>query len=249
MPYDFTLRTYGELCQTVSIVQKDCRFLHHLEHRDDSRIILRHDVDRKPENALRMAKLEHELGVRSTYYFRCVPVSFDANMIRQISEMGHEIGFHYEVMSKAGGEMKEAKRIFLEDLERLRSICEVRTACMHGSPGSRYNNLRFWDDNRPEEFGLDGSAYLSASNISAYFTDTGGSWNSPHNIRDKLVGCEMPKVSSTLELINILNVQNYKTVYITCHPERWAEKWVEGVQYSTFDVACNAAKKMVRMFS
>ena len=33
-------------------------------------IVLRHDIDRKFGNALRMAVLEHELGIQSTYYFR-----------------------------------------------------------------------------------------------------------------------------------------------------------------------------------
>ena len=33
-------------------------------------IILRHDVDRRPENALKMAFMEHSVSVYSTYYFR-----------------------------------------------------------------------------------------------------------------------------------------------------------------------------------
>ena len=34
--------------------------------------IMRHDVDRKPQNSLRMAKLEANLGVKVTYYFRSI---------------------------------------------------------------------------------------------------------------------------------------------------------------------------------
>ena len=33
-------------------------------------IILRHDVDRLPQQACKLAQLEQRLGVRSTYYFR-----------------------------------------------------------------------------------------------------------------------------------------------------------------------------------
>lgn len=40
-------------------------------------VILRHDVDRLPGNALKMARLEHEMGVQATYYFRAVSVSWD----------------------------------------------------------------------------------------------------------------------------------------------------------------------------
>jgi hypothetical protein len=31
--------------------------------------LVRHDVDRKPLNALKMAEIENKLGVKSTYYF------------------------------------------------------------------------------------------------------------------------------------------------------------------------------------
>ena len=59
-------------------------------------VILRHDVDLLPHNALAMAQLEHDLGIRGTYYFRIVPESFDFGVIEKIAELGHEIGYHYE---------------------------------------------------------------------------------------------------------------------------------------------------------
>ena len=191
MKYDFSLKTYEDLCKVISSVQQDCRFVHYLEHNDDSRIILRHDVDRKPKNAIRMAKLEHRLGLKATYYFRCVPASFDADIIREISSMGHEVGYHYEVMAKAKGDAQKAKVIFQGDLERLRAICDIRTACMHGSPSSDKNNLDFWNYANPSNFGLMGEAYSNIRGEFLYCTDTGGKWNSNNNIRDKISNCVM----------------------------------------------------------
>jgi hypothetical protein len=63
-------------------------------------VVLRHDIDRKQKNALRMAKLEHELGIQSTYYFR-FPYTFKPELIGKIHDLGHEVGYHYEVLSKA----------------------------------------------------------------------------------------------------------------------------------------------------
>ena len=63
-------------------------------------VVLRHDIDRKPMNALRMAELEYELGIQSTYYFR-FPCTFKPEIIRKIRDLGHEVGYHYEVLSKA----------------------------------------------------------------------------------------------------------------------------------------------------
>ncbi len=57
-------------------------------------VVMRHDVDRLPGNALKMARLEHGMGVAATYYFRAVPVSWDEGIMRQIAGMGHETGYH-----------------------------------------------------------------------------------------------------------------------------------------------------------
>ncbi len=73
-------------------------------------IVLRHDVDRRPQNALAMAEIEHTLGIQGSYYFRIVPSSFDLDVIKKIAGMGHEIGYHYEDLALVGKEMKSDRR-------------------------------------------------------------------------------------------------------------------------------------------
>ena len=46
-----------------------------------------------------MAQLEADMGNRGTYYFRIVPESFDPQIIENIAELGHEVGYHYEDVS------------------------------------------------------------------------------------------------------------------------------------------------------
>jgi hypothetical protein len=74
-------------------------------------IILRHDVDSRPGMALKMAELENRKDICSTYYFRFTKNIFDPGIIRRVSDLGHEIGYHYEVLSKAGGNFEEAIRL------------------------------------------------------------------------------------------------------------------------------------------
>lgn len=57
-------------------------------------VILRHDVDERPQNALKMAHIEYRLGIRATYYFRILKISNDPDVIAEIVRMGHEIGYH-----------------------------------------------------------------------------------------------------------------------------------------------------------
>ena len=71
-----------------------------IQQPEDKTVILRHDVDRKPENALVIAKIEKDAGIKASYYFRIVKESYDENIIKKIAEMGHEIGYHYENLSE-----------------------------------------------------------------------------------------------------------------------------------------------------
>ena len=92
---DFTLTVYRELM--VAAVQSGYRVLTVKRYLDPEPvhppfIILRHDVDRRAENALQMAELEVSLGVRSTYYFRFNRSVFRREIVKRIGELGHEIG-------------------------------------------------------------------------------------------------------------------------------------------------------------
>src|SRR5439155_1446595 len=68
-------------------------------------IALRHDIDFAPSYSLEMAELEHEAGVRSTFFvlvdgqFYNPLQSEVIRQIRQIHSLGHEIGLHFAVSS------------------------------------------------------------------------------------------------------------------------------------------------------
>jgi hypothetical protein len=68
----------------------------------DRYIILRHDIDFSIDHALRMAALEHRLGIKSTY-FVLLHSSFynplteeSRNKLMAFVQMGHELGLHYD---------------------------------------------------------------------------------------------------------------------------------------------------------
>ena len=68
----------------------------------DKSCILRHDIDVSQKLALEMAKLEHKLGVNSTFFFMVRSPFYNLfsrandNIVRQIIDMGHCIGLHYD---------------------------------------------------------------------------------------------------------------------------------------------------------
>jgi hypothetical protein len=75
-------------------------FEEYIKNPKEKIVILRHDVDRKPGNSLVVAKIEKEAGIKASYYFRIVKESYDEDVIKQIAEMGHEIGYHYENLAE-----------------------------------------------------------------------------------------------------------------------------------------------------
>ena len=109
---DFTLDKYRELCLALldsgytPLTVYSYLVLEGNNNNNNKLVVLRHDIDRRPGNALRMAELEHELGIQSTYYFR-FPYTFKPEIIRKIHDLGHEIGYRYEVLSKAKGDYEK----------------------------------------------------------------------------------------------------------------------------------------------
>ena len=83
-------------------------------------VILRHDIDVDIPKALKLAELETELGVSSVYYvlLRSDLYNFSSErnvaMLKQISNLGHEVGLHfdetfYNGKDKAQHVLREAK--------------------------------------------------------------------------------------------------------------------------------------------
>ncbi len=108
------------------------------------KIILRHDVEARYENALQMARIQHKMGIRGSYYFRFLPKSYSSEIIKEIADLGHEIGYHYDDLSACKGNREEALKRFQQHLEELRKIAPVQTMTMEGAPLSKYDNRDLW---------------------------------------------------------------------------------------------------------
>ncbi len=95
--HDFTLRVYNLLLESLKAKDYEFQtFKQFLTNPKLRTIILRHDVDSLPQNSLYIAILENQLSIKGTYNFRVVPKSYDEQVIKEIAELGHEIGYHYE---------------------------------------------------------------------------------------------------------------------------------------------------------
>lgn len=253
LSHDFTLEKYGELCQALFrsgyTPRTICEYLEGGWSNSRKTVLIRHDIDRKITTALRMAEFEHSVGIRSTYYFRH-PHTFQPDIIKATQDLGHEVGYHYETLSKAKGDQERAIRLFEKELSAFREIpdCRIATICMHGSPLSRYDNRDLWINHNFREFGLRGEAYLSVQGT-RYFTDTGRSWNSKYSIWDMMPGgsgrTDLTSVETTDDLIGWIGSCGEECLYLTVHPERWALDEGEWAIGSVLDFIKNSGKRVI----
>jgi hypothetical protein len=186
-------------------------------------VLLRHDVESSPAQALRMADVERARGLVATYFFRVKRRSYDLSVIAPIAAMGHEIGYHYETLSQARGDMSRAVVLFHSALQTLRAHAPVRVASMHGSPMLPWDNRAIWSVAAPADFGLAGEVYRDVDyGVVRYFSDTGRTWH-PHryNVRDRLAAATEVVAETSDQLIAWLAAPGERQVSILTHPERW----------------------------
>jgi peptidoglycan/xylan/chitin deacetylase (PgdA/CDA1 family) len=97
---DFTLKSYVRLLEYLKQRYRIIPFCD-VNYEDTPYLILRHDIDISPSDALTMAKIEKDLNVKSTYFVLFSSTFYNLfqgrniAIIKQISELGHEIGLHY----------------------------------------------------------------------------------------------------------------------------------------------------------
>lgn len=243
---DFTFEMYRNLCSAILHKDTTDTVAGYLQNLQPNITIIRHDVDKKPQNALIMAKIEKSLGIQSTYYFRTVPESFNLPIIREIHQLGHEIGFHYEVLDKSKGDVNKAIDIFEKELKLF--PFNIQTICMHGNPLTPWVNKDIWKQFDFKKYGILGEAYLSInfSNF-YYFSDTGRSWNGKYSIKDisdsPVVGIN--KISNTIQLIEFIKKMN-GNFYIVTHPQRWNDSFFSWTAELLFQSVKNIGKSGIK---
>lgn len=219
-------------------------------------VILRHDVDKRPEKSLKLAEIEGKLGIKATYYFRIVSESNHPEFIRKIAALNHEIAYHYEDLSLANGHVEKAYNSYKKNLDYFRGFYPIKTISMHGSPTSKYDNRDLWQKYNYRDYGIIGEPYFDFLNRDdvIYFTDTGRCWDGDqYNVRDKPIEesaksaqASLPPIHSTQELINwISNSDNNCPLMISTHPQRWTDNKMEWVLELVSQNVKNVVKRLL----
>lgn len=256
---DFTLRQYNLLLDAFK--EADYHFVtfrfyceHKAELSTSRYVILRHDVDLKAENSLAVAKIEHDLGIVASYYFRVVEQSNKPEIIRSIVELGHEVGYHYEDMTLCDGDVEKAIKHFKEQLTYFHQFYPVKTICMHGSPRSKYDSCDLWKRYDYRDYGLIGEPYFDVDFSKVfYLTDTGRRWDGFNvSVRDKIPVYQDQWVKngqvyhSTNDIIQAIEMGTLPArLMMTTHPQRWTDNKMQWLKEYVMQSAKNEVKGLM----
>jgi hypothetical protein len=134
--------------------------LYEYQKHEGPAIGLRHDVDRDPDAALYMATYEKERGIRATYFIKHTSAYYRIGMglttAALIQDMGHEIGFHNDLLTVLYEEPKtDIRRLLNKETNKfLYAGIHMRGTSAHGSYAARehrFLNWYVWDDAEMEK--------------------------------------------------------------------------------------------------
>ncbi len=249
---DFTHNTYKELLETLK--KQNYQFITVEEYftstYNDSKpfIIMRHDVDRRPNSSLEMAKLEKSMGIKATYYFRIIYQTFKPNIIKEIINLGHEIGYHYESLAETNGDYEKAIKDFELNLDRLNKFYLIKNIAMHGRPTSKWDSRLLWNKYDYKKYGILSEPYFDIDfNEVFYTTDAGRAWdNEAINLRDKVDTKFDFSFTHTNDIIKALkNKELPNKIMINIHPEHWAKTNIEWYKIFIVRKMKNFIKKLI----
>lgn len=140
----------GYLKLLMFIIKNNYNFIKMIDYKkpNKKRIILRHDVDFSIDYAIEMAEIEEKIGVISNYFFMVTSHFYNVfsepnrKKLRQISEMGHQIGLHFDT-NFLPANMKNIDIFFNSQLLLLSDIIEqqILISSQHIPTDSKYINF------------------------------------------------------------------------------------------------------------
>ena len=224
-------------------------FREYIKNPDKKKVlILRHDVDRFPKQSLKMAKLEHEMGITATYYFRIRKSTLKPEIIKEIAALGHEIGYHYENLTDCRGDFEKSFVDFKNNLLELRKYYPVETICMHGSPMSKWDNKLIWQNYSYEDFGIIGDTSFDIDyNKFFYISDNGWGWNNTKvSVRDKVDTKYKISINSSRHFIRLISTPNFPNhVMINAHPDTFFDSYLRWMLNKVFIKGKNIIKRQI----
>lgn len=159
---EFSKRGFLALQEKLSLERRGLLFREVSSH-DGSFVLIRHDIDYCLEMALQAAHMEHDLGVKATYFvlLSCEYYNIfekeNRLRLKEINSLGHEIGLHYDIeamdldsLQDTGCEELDFQALILSELvdRKVQSVALHNPSMLTGTDPLRgkHNYVDAYDD-------------------------------------------------------------------------------------------------------
>lgn len=206
---DFTEENYRKIIKRIKEKYVFSYFEHeNMEYSNQHMILMRHDIDYSINRAYRLAMIESEEGVKSTYFVHFHSPMYNpleasqTKLLRQIAFMGHDIGLHFDHAF-----YKEVMQITDDEIMRKNAIKEKEI--LENLVDSNVNVVSFHNPEASNTLDIEDDYYAGMVNAYAkiikerfhYCSDSNGYWR-------------FERLSDVIE-------KGYDRLHILTHPEWW----------------------------
>lgn len=179
--HDFSELSYVSLLEALHERGYSFVGFHHKGGPDEAQVILRHDVDVDLQSAVKLAEIEAELQVSSTFFILCSSELYNVNSLsgrialRRLVQLGHQIGVHFDPSIYDGTAMGGYDSQILREKDFLEDICgaDVSVFSLH-KPGVGVDLLQSGETGMLNAY--DDAFYKDI----AYVSDSMGWWRFGH---------------------------------------------------------------------
>jgi len=206
MNCNFTLKHYEEICNIILISQyKICFFNDNLDNLENV-LILRHDVDLSLEQSIKLAKIENEYNIKSTFFIWLRSPFYNifekkySDIIYEIISMGHQIGLHFDESVYKIENEKELNKFVEKEINLIETYFDINIYAVSMHRPSKWllsNDIKL--DKYINTYEKRFFKYFK------YFSDSRRQW---------IEGCICKKISPEI----------YPKLHILMHPFWWVDK-------------------------
>lgn len=138
-------------------------------------IVNRVDIDVSVRKAERLLDIFDRLQIKGSFFIRLHADEYNSfsfenyRILKAIRDSGHEIGYHSEIVDQSAIWGEDASVCLRRDIDILNRMLDIkiRGVASHGGM-TGLNNLDFWKDRTPAEFGLAYEAYEKSDAFSLF---------------------------------------------------------------------------------
>lgn len=168
------------------------------------------------------------MNIRGTFFVRLHakeynPFSFENyRCLKFIRKTGHEIGYHSEIIDQSVIWDEDEDDCLRRDIEILNKMLgvEIKGVASHGGM-TGLNNLDFWENRKPNKFGLlyeayDREPYFNLFNESFFISDSNWTYWKCYNKGQEIIGDHRKPAEHMKD--------NHPVIYLLTHPDTYYEE-------------------------